>query len=348
MSPARWPRETPLDEGMVVVDPKRGRFAIGRVRDLGSFVHSPDLVVVNDAATFPASLAGTTAARDPIEVRLLASRDGSWRAVLFGAGDWRTRTEDRPAPPEVRAGDRLFFGEGLEATVEALATLSDRLLELRFSQTGESFWHALYRAGRPIQYAHVAAPLSLWHVQTPFASRPWSSEMPSAGRPLAWELVLALKRSGVRFASVTHAAGLSSSGDARLDAALPLRESFEVPAATAMAVNETRAAGGRVVAVGTSVVRALESAAARNDGPLRAASGETELLIDGDHRLRAADALFTGMHDSGTSHDALLHAFADEALLRRAHDAATARGFVGHEFGDSMLIAAPARGAASC
>jgi S-adenosylmethionine:tRNA ribosyltransferase-isomerase len=164
--------------------------------------------------------------------------------------------------------------------------------------------------------------------------------MPSAGRPLAWELVLALRAKGVRFASVTHAAGLSSSGDARLDAAMPLRESFDVPAETAARVNATRESGGRVVAVGTSVVRALESAALRSDGRLVAASGETELLIDGAHELRVADALFTGMHDPGTSHDALLHAFAPEGLLRRAHAAATARGFVGHEFGDSMLIAA--------
>jgi S-adenosylmethionine:tRNA ribosyltransferase-isomerase len=154
----------------------------------------------------------------------------------------------------------------------------------------------------------------------------------------------------VRFAAVTHAAGLSSSGDARLDAAMPLRESFDVPAATAEAVIATRARGGRVIAVGTSVVRALESAAAR-DGILpftNGVRGETDLRVDGTHRLRVVDALFTGMHDPGTSHDDLLHAFASEELLRRAHSAASARGFLGHEFGDSMLIAAAAPNAAPC
>ena len=197
-------------------------------------------------------------------------------AVLFGAGDWRARTEDRARPPRVRAGDVLVFPGGLDAEVESVADVAERLVDLRFTATGDRFWSSLYRHGRPVQYSYIAAPLALWHVQTPFSSA---------------------------------------------------------------AVNSTRASGGRVIAVGTSVVRALESAAARTNGPLAAASGETELLVDGAHALRAVDALFTGMHDPGTSHDALVHAFAPEGLLRRAHADATARGFLGHELGDSMLIA---------
>jgi S-adenosylmethionine:tRNA ribosyltransferase-isomerase len=349
VSPARWPRGAPLEERLVVVDPRADCFTFGRVADLAARVGPWDLVVVNDAATLPAALRGATSSGEPIEARLLASQGGTWRAVLFGAGDWRTRTEDRPAPPRVRVGDGLVFPGGLDAKVEAVSTTSERLVDLRFAVEGDAFWSALYRAGRPVQYAHIAGPLALWHVQTPFGSRPWSSEMPSAARPLAWELLLALRARGARLATVTHAAGLSSSGDARLDAAMPLRESFEVSAAAAAGVNETRAGGGRVIAVGTSVVRALESAAARAPGdPIAAAAGETDLVIDAAHRLRVVDALFTGMHDPGTSHDALLHAFAPEGLLRRAHAAAEARGFVGHEFGDSMLIAAAAPGATPC
>jgi len=338
MSPARWPRGWALDEGLVVVDPVADRFELGCVRGLPAFIQARDLVVVNDAATLPASLRGVTSAGEPVEARLLTSLDETWRAVLFGAGDWHTRTEDRPPPPRTRPGDVLVFPGGLRATVTAVESVSDRLVALRFDGAPDDLWSALYLHGRPVQYAHVAAELPLWHVQTPFASRPWASEMPSAARPLAWELVLALRAKGTRFASVTHAAGLSSSGDPRLDGALPLRESFEVSPGVARAVESTRAQGGRVVAIGTSVVRALESAAALSDRPLAAASGETDLVIDADHALRAVDALFTGMHDAGTSHDALLHAFAPEPLLRRAHAAASARGFVGHEFGDSMFI----------
>jgi S-adenosylmethionine:tRNA ribosyltransferase-isomerase len=349
MSPAAWPRPSPLDERMIVVDPRASSFELTQVGALVDFLRPQDLVVVNDAATLPASLFGATEAGEPLEARLLASRDGTWRAVLFGAGDWRTRTEDRAPPPPLRSGDSIRFGEGLEAeVVRVLASLSRRLVDLRFTTGGDRFWSALYRAGRPVQYSHVAGPLSLWHVQTPFGSRPWASEMPSASRPLAWELVLGLRRKGIRFASLTHAAGLSSSGDPALDAAFPLRESFDVPAGTAAAVNAARAEGGRVIAAGTSVVRALESIAGEARGRLRAARGETELIVDGSHRLRAVDALFTGMHDPGTSHDALLHAFASEDVLRRAHAEATAQGFLGHEFGDSMLILAPSQSVASC
>jgi S-adenosylmethionine:tRNA ribosyltransferase-isomerase len=191
-----------------------------------------------------------------------------------------------------------------------------------------------------VQYAYVAGPLALWHVQTPFASRPWSSEMPSAARPLAWELVLAMRARGVRFASITHAAGLSSTGDEALDAALPLRESYDVPRETAEAVADTRARGARVIAVGTTVVRTLESAAAQGHGTVTAGAGDTDLVLGGGHVLRAVDAIFTGMHEPGTSHDALLQAFAPPDLLVRAYQGAQARGFLGHEFGDSMLVGA--------
>jgi S-adenosylmethionine:tRNA ribosyltransferase-isomerase len=339
LSPAAWPRESPLAERLLVVDPRCDCTEDGRVGDLAAYVRAGDLLVVNDAATLPASLQGRTASGAPVEARLLASRDGSWRAVLFGAGDWRTRTEDRPAPPLVREGDVLTFGADLRARVAGVSPTSTRLVTLRFEGDTDHFWSALYRHGRPIQYAYVAAPLALWHVQTPFASRPWSSEMPSAARPLAWELVLALRAKGASFASITHAAGLSSTGDVTLDAALPMRESYEVPVETADAIARTRARGGRVIAVGTTVVRALESAALQGGGGTVAPGiRDTDLVVGSGHTLRVVEAIFTGMHEPGTSHDTLLQAFAPRELLLRAFQAAQQRGFVGHEFGDSMLV----------
>jgi len=354
VSPATWPRGSPLAERLLVVDPRCDCTAEKTVGDLAAFVRAGDVVVVNDAATLPASLRGRTSNGEPVEARLLASRDGSWRAVLFGTGVWRTRTEDRAPPPQVREGDVLTFGETLRARVDAVSHVSDRLVTLRFDAQGDRFWSALYHEGRPVQYSYVARPLSLWHVQTPFAARPWSSEMPSAARPLAWDLVLAIRAKGARIVSITHAAGLSSTGDATLDAALPLRESYEVPATTAEAITAARASGGRVIAVGTTVVRALESAAVqgRGDGTsagggvverestVIAGGGDTELVVASGHALRAADALFTGMHEPGTSHDALLQAFAPRELLLRAFELAERGGFLGHEFGDSMLVGA--------
>jgi S-adenosylmethionine:tRNA ribosyltransferase-isomerase len=163
-------------------------------------------------------------------------------------------------------------------------------------------------------------------------------EQPSAGRPLTAQALRDLARRGVGLATVTHAAGLSSTGDAALDARLPLPERFEVPRRAVRAIDETRDRGGRVVAVGTSTVRALEGQAALHDGRLVAGGGVTSLVIGADHRLRVVDGLLTGLHEPGSSHFELLKAFAPEGLLRGALAHAEAEGYLAHEFGDSSLL----------
>ena len=294
--------------------------------------------MVNDSATLPASLRGRLGDA-PIELRLAGERgDGAWNAVLFGAGDWRTRTEDRPAPPAARPGDRLAFGPELAADVESVSPISPRLLAIRFVETGEAFWTALYRHGRPVQYAYVAGPLELWHTQTAYAARPWSAEAPSAGRPLAPSLLAAVARRGAVLATLTHAAGLSSTGDAALDAALPLPERYDVPARTVAAIEAARARGGRVVAVGTTVVRALEGCARAHGGRLAPGVGVTDLRIGPGFAPAIVDGILTGMHEPEASHFSLLEAFAPRAVLAEAHAHAEARGYLAHEFGDSMLI----------
>jgi S-adenosylmethionine:tRNA ribosyltransferase-isomerase len=140
---------------------------------------------------------------------------------------------------------------------------------------------------------------------------------------------------------LTHAAGPSSTGDPALDARLPLPEAYEIPEGTAAAVGDARARGSRVVAAGTTVVRALESA--WSGGRVRAGAGVARLRLDAAHALRAVDALLTGMHEPGSSHFALLTAFAPAEVLERAHAAAEAAGYRAHEFGDSMFVCAAAR-----
>ena len=206
------------------------------------------------------------------------------------------------------------------------------------SARGDALWAALYRVGRPVQYSHLAHDLPLWAVQTVYAARPWSFEMPSAGRPLSWQTLLALRRKGVRWAALTHAAGLSATGDPALDAALPLPERYDIPAATVRAVEETRARGGRVVAVGTTVVRALEGAAASGGGVLRAGAGVTDLRITPAFRPRVVEGVLSGAHAATESHFQLLAAFAGHALLDAAADHAERAGFLTHELGDSMLV----------
>jgi S-adenosylmethionine:tRNA ribosyltransferase-isomerase len=254
---------------------------------------------------------------------------------VFGAGDWRTRTEARPSPPALAPGDRLRFGE-LAATVAGVDPRSPRLVELELDVDGGSIARALYARGRVVQYAYLAHELPLWAVQNVYAGRPWAFEMPSAGRPLSWELLLALGRRGITLARITHAAGLSSTGDARLDAELPLPERYDVPAETVAAIERARARRGRVIAVGTSVVRALEGAA--TTGELRAGEGETALRIGPGYAPRVVDGLLTGLHADGESHFELLAAFCPRPLLAAAVAAADRAGFRAHELGDAILI----------
>jgi S-adenosylmethionine:tRNA ribosyltransferase-isomerase len=150
-------------------------------------------------------------------------------------------------------------------------------------------------------------------------------------------LLLGLRERGVRIAAVTHAAGLSSTGDPAIDAALPLAERYDIPAHTVREIETTRAAGGRVIAVGTTVVRALESAASLG---LRAGSNITTLRIARDSKLRVVDGLLTGMHAPTESHFELLEAFVSPALLERAWSHAEREGYRCHEFGDSTLVLA--------
>jgi S-adenosylmethionine:tRNA ribosyltransferase-isomerase len=162
--------------------------------------------------------------------------------------------------------------------------------------------------------------------------------MPSAGRSLQWAILAEVRRRGVGVATLTHAAGLSSTGDPVLDAALPFPERFDIPQRTIDAIARTRGEGGRVIAVGTTVVRALEGCAALHGGELVAGPGTTDLRIDGSFRPRVVDGIVTGMHEVGSSHRDLEHAFVSEALLARAMAHAEESGYLGHEFGDVCLV----------
>jgi S-adenosylmethionine:tRNA ribosyltransferase-isomerase len=342
---AAWPREQPEAERLLVVDPAVGKMGDFAVRDLPSRLRAGDLLVVNDAATLPASLHAHATDGAAVEVRLVGPAEAeTWTAAVLGAGNWRWRTEDRPAPPPLPVGSILTFGavhgdaEPLRAAVVAVSEVSPRLVRLAFDREGDALWSAMYRRGRPVQYSYVRAPLALWHVQTAYASRPWAAEAPSAGRPLTWRLLLEARRRGIALATLTHAAGLSSTGEPALDAALPLPERFDIPAETVAAVTRARAGPGRVVAVGTTVVRALEGAAEAGGGLLAAGEGRTSLRIDAAFRPRIVDGLLTGVHQPGESHFDLLQAFAPEPLLRRALAHAEKEGYLAHEFGDSCLI----------
>jgi S-adenosylmethionine:tRNA ribosyltransferase-isomerase len=191
----------------------------------------------------------------------------------------------------------------------------------------------LARHGRPIRYSYVPRPWPIDYYQTVFARRPGSAEMPSAARPFSTELVSALVADGIAIAPITLHAGVSSAEAGEP----PFPELFHVPPATARLVNLTRATGGRVVAVGTTVTRALESAADA-DGVVGAALGWTDLVL-GPHRpCRVVDGLITGWHEAGASHLLLLEAVAGPDLVATAYREAVEHSYLWHEFGDSALL----------
>lgn len=311
-----------------------------RFRDLPGHLDPGDLVVINNSATLPGQVD--------------AVRDGHGAVVLHAAtplddGNWvvelRTApTADRPVL-DVTAGQRLHVGD-LELTLLAPYPREGSSP----TGTGNRLWRAgvdgdlldlLVRRGRPIAYGYLdrAYPLSAY--QSVFATRPGSAEMPSAGRPFTDEIITRLVARGVGVARVTLHTGVSSqeTGEA------PAPERFEVPAATARLANATRATGGRVVAVGTTVTRALESAVTP-DGRVEATGGWTERVISPEEPARVVDGLITGWHDPHASHLLLVESVAGPELTQRAYDAAVAGGYLWHEFGDSALLLPQRRAAA--
>ncbi|MBG7606048.1 MAG: S-adenosylmethionine:tRNA ribosyltransferase-isomerase [Actinobacteria bacterium] len=294
--------------------------------DLATLFRPGDLVVANDAATLPASLLGEHQPTGyPIEIRLAAfvraADPTRFVAVAFGT--------------TLVAGDRLLLGP-LVAVVERLLD-HPRLLEVRFQGDPPEVLGGLARHGKPIQYAHVPAPLALWDVWTNLAAKPFAFEAPSAGFALDWQTLTTWRRRGIELATITHAAGISSTGDADLDEQLPFDEAYIIPEYTSNAIAETKARGGSIIAIGTTVVRALESAATM-DGIVRAGHGVARGRIGPNTQIRVIDTVLSGMHEPGESHFELLRAFANDPVLLSAHRTATERNYRTHEFGDSLLI----------
>jgi S-adenosylmethionine:tRNA ribosyltransferase-isomerase len=237
-----------------------------------------------------------------------------------------------------REGMRLDFGQGLTAVVEARRPDLTFLWQVHFDRCCIPLLDLIYRLGEPVRYGYVEEPLPIDLYQTVYAGEPGSVEMPSAGRPFTWQMLLKLKNRGIGLASILLHTGLSSTRDDQIDLTHPVYdEEYFVPDATALAVNNAHANGGTVIAVGTTVVRALESAA-HPDGRVEAVRGLTRLHITVDYRLKAVDALLTGMHEPQTSHLDLLSTFVAPLRLQAAYLEAIQRGYLWHEFGDINLI----------
>ncbi|HZQ36040.1 MAG TPA: S-adenosylmethionine:tRNA ribosyltransferase-isomerase, partial [Dehalococcoidia bacterium] len=311
---------------LLVLNRRSGATMHTRFDRIGEVLQPGDLLVFNDSRTLPALLPGRFEDGTAIEVRLARQIDANgWEALLLPHGG-------------EHAGRTIAFRAGLRATVSERRPDVPWLWRLRFDAAGTELLDRIYRAGEPVRYSYVPEILPIEDYQTIYAAEPGSVEMPSAGRPFTWELLLELRRRGVQTAFITLHTGLSSVRDDALDALrLGHEEQFRVGAEAAAAVNEARAHGRRVIAVGTTVVRTLETVADAT-GHVQAAEGTTGLYISAAHRLRAVDGLLTGLHEPRASHLDLLSAFVPPALLGPAYSQALAAGYLWHEFGDVNLI----------
>jgi len=311
------------DVALLVASRSTGELVHACFAELGQFLHAGDLLVVNTSATLPAAVPARLDGR-PVELHL---------STPAGPRDWvvELRTTDR-LPLHAPTGERLELPGGVDAELLApyLGSMRLSVARLFLDEPVEDY---LARHGHPIRYRHTEADLPIDAYETVFARDPGSAEMPSAARPFTAELVTELVSDGVLVAPVTLHCGVSSleTGES------PYPERYDVPPETARLVNAVRDWGGRVTAVGTTVVRALETVAAP-DGTVSAGSGLTNLIVTPERGLHAIDGLITGWHEPESSHLSLLEAAAGPELLRRSYHAAHAAGYRFHEFGDSHLI----------
>jgi S-adenosylmethionine:tRNA ribosyltransferase-isomerase len=333
LDPAREAHEPPEAQGrrrddvrlMVSVgedDPVHGRFG-----DLAGFLDPGDLVVVNTSATVAAAVDGRLADGEPVAVHVSGELPGGLWLVEV------RRPEGGTTVPLVLDGAQsvhlLAGGE-----VELLAPFADsrRLWFAHVDRPG-SVTDLLAGHGRAIRYAYVGRDWPLSAYQSVFSVEPGSAEMPSAARPFTPEVVTDLVRRGVTVAPLVLHTGVSSlEGNES-----PYPERYRVPATTARLVNGAHAAGRRVVAVGTTVVRALETVTDR-DGTTHPGAGWTEEVITPERGVRAVDGLLTGWHEPEASHLLMLEAVAGHRPLELAYRAAYDEGYLWHEFGDSHLL----------
>ena len=313
------------DDVRLLVSRAGGELSHHRFTDLPRLLEPGDVLVVNTSATLPAAL---PAHHPQGELRLHLSSPAPEQGGDAWLGELRAGAERHRGG---QAGDVLLLPGGATAVL-AERRGGERLWLLRL-HLPEPLPRYLERHGEPIRYGHSARAWPLESYQTVYANAPGSAEMPSAGRAFTAELVTSLVAAGIDVAPLVLHTGVSS-----LEAGeRPHPEWFRLPAFSAARVNLVRELGGRVIAVGTTVVRALESAAGR-DGRVRAHEGWTDLVIEPDSPVRSLDGLLSGFHDSDSSHLSMLEAIAGRDLLERSYAEAAEAGYLRHEFGDLHLL----------
>lgn len=310
---------------MMVLDKKTGNVSHDKFFRLADYLKSGDLVVMNNSRTVPAILKAGLYRNSKLlekeaEIRLARRRNEETWDVLI--------VTDR-----VKLGDILQFSSDLSAVVIDMKEGSP-LKTILFSKKGTDLFNSIYALGEPVRYEYINHPWGLDYYQTVFASHPGSVEMPSAGRAFSWELLFNLQRKGIELDFIQLHTGLSYLLDDEVETSpTDNYEEYHLSEKTIEKIHKTKAAGGRVIAVGTTVVRALESAGVTGE-----LHGVTNLYINQNFPLKMVDGIITGFHEPKASHLDMLTAFVPQDLLWSAYEEAIDQQYLWHEFGDMNLI----------
>ncbi|MBS8264235.1 S-adenosylmethionine:tRNA ribosyltransferase-isomerase [Mesobacillus boroniphilus] len=310
---------------MMVLDRITGNVVHDQFIQLEQYLNAGDILVLNNSRTIPAILKGEWHRNGKVfgtnvELRLARKKNDSvWEALIIAKN--------------VETGDCFKFSEAFAAKVVG-EVFKSPLKMIQFTLQGKDLYEEIYSMGEPIRYEYIHHPWNLDYYQTVFASQPGSVEMPSAGRAFSWELLLKLQQKGVKLAFLQLHTGLSyllddeyaHSPEDHFEEYSILHEDME-------AIVKAKGSGGRIIAAGTTVVRALETAAANST-----IKGWTNLYITSDYELQLVDGIITGFHEPKASHLDMLTAFIDENMLFEAYNIAIQQHYLWHEFGDINLI----------
>jgi S-adenosylmethionine:tRNA ribosyltransferase-isomerase len=318
---------------LFVIDRNNERTYHSAFNHLSDFLRRGDLLIFNSSRPLPASLKTINYdAQQNLEVRL-AERlpDDSWLVLFLYQNKNHFHSNLKP-------GLKIEFGSGLSATIIERNIHNPRLWKIKFSSNGPELINIFYQIGKPIHYGYISAPLPLEYFLTVFAKDPGSSGIPGAGRAFTWKMLFDLKNKGIDTAFLTLHTGLSSYMDENSNAGqLLAEEEYFISESTADKIKTNKTSNGRIVAVGTSVVRAIESSALRT-GSVVPGHANTSLRITEGHKLKITDGLITGFHEPEASHLDLISAFLDPSLIKQTYEEAIEKNYLWHEFGDLCLI----------
>jgi S-adenosylmethionine:tRNA ribosyltransferase-isomerase len=304
---------------LLVQDRNSGQYFHNSFENLSSYLQKGDVLILNNSRTIPAVLHTI----DQVEIRLARKlTDDTWEALIPVA--------------QKQIGNRLLFQNQVEAKI-IKKNKKTPLLTIQFNIIGDAFYEFLYQFGSPIRYEYLKHEWPIHTFQTVFSSVPGSIEMPSAGRALSWKMLADLQQKGIEIGFIQLHTGLSYYENDIWPDPSEHPETYTVSENVVHLIQSAKARGSRVIAVGTTVVRALESAVDSNFN-LQATSGETTLYIKPDSSLHVVDGLLTGFHEPEASHLDMLSAFIPVNQLLTAYQEAINQGYLWHEFGDMNLL----------